>query len=319
MGILICLKFISLSPLFCFLLICGFPAEISVYKHFALYSDYRYVDSLYLKTYFFPETKYKIFVIKMRLRQKKKTLIQFLSVGFFLKPTFDLLLFLYIIMPKSIRLEMSEKFITSVFIVVFAQIGAVNLFEIQAAKWFSFLLFEIQFRRRTVFFFFFAQFIHYRVEASTGTMKIGEQKSLTVLWINRYIAETGICNIVVGATMEHVATETRYKSKIMTGTLYNRHLWSFLYFASWLMSSVIVVSVCFCRSLFVVSITDMLYFHLVNIKTRWILKSGLAYLQSRPSAQHWVPFIYCKLVISMIAEDWNKDQYDTKRSSILFC
>lgn len=126
MGILICLKFISLSPLFCFLLICGFPAEISVYKHFALYSDYRYVDSLYLKTYFFPETKYKIFVIKMRLRQKKKTLIQFLSVGFFLKPTFDLLLFLYIIMPKSIRLEMSEKFITSVFIVVFAQIGAVN-------------------------------------------------------------------------------------------------------------------------------------------------------------------------------------------------
>lgn len=170
------------------------------------------------------------------------------------------------------------------------------------------------------FFFSFAQFIHFRVEASTGTMKIGEQKSLTVLWINRYIAGTGICNIVVGATMGHVATETRYKSKIMTGTLYNRQvLWSFLYFASWLMSSVIVVSVCFCCSLVIVSITNTLYFHLVNIKTRWILKSGLGYLQSRPSAQHWVPFIYCKLVISMIAEDWNKDQYDTKRSSILFC
>lgn len=71
MVILICLKFMSLSSLFCFLLICGFPAEISVYKHFALYSDYRYVDSLYLKTYFFPATKYEIFVIKMRSMQKK--------------------------------------------------------------------------------------------------------------------------------------------------------------------------------------------------------------------------------------------------------
>lgn len=73
---------------------------------------------------FFPATKYEIFVIKMRLMQKK-TLIQFLSVAFFLKPTFDLVLFLYIIMPKSIRLEMTEKFITSVLIDVFAN-WAVN-------------------------------------------------------------------------------------------------------------------------------------------------------------------------------------------------
>lgn len=123
MVILICLKLMSLSSLFCFLLICGFPAEISVYKHFALYSDYRYVDSLYLKIYLFSSNEIRNICNQDAFDAKKKTLIQFLSVAFFLKPTFDSLLFLYIITPKSIRLEMSEKFITSVLIDVFAQIG----------------------------------------------------------------------------------------------------------------------------------------------------------------------------------------------------
>lgn len=41
-------KFISLSSLFCFLFVV-----FRQNKHFASYSDYRYVDSLYLKTFFF--------------------------------------------------------------------------------------------------------------------------------------------------------------------------------------------------------------------------------------------------------------------------
>lgn len=281
--------------------------------------------TLYIwKRIFFPATKYEIFVIKMRLMQKKN--VNPISVCRIFQET-DIWLIAFSLYNHvevySTRNVWKIHYFSSNWCVCtnWAVNFSTYLKQKLQTEWFSLLLFEIQFRRIFFFFFFsFAQFIHFRVEASTGTMKIGEQKSLTVLWINRYIAGTGICNIVVGATMEHVATETRYKSKIMTGTLYNRQvLWSFLYFASWLMSSVIVVSVCFCCSLVVVSITNTLYFHLVNIKTRWILKSGLGYLQSRPSAQHWVPFMYCKLVISMIAEDWNKDQYDTKRSSILFC